>query len=183
LFFTGFLAMMLDLKVILEETEVNEVLERDWWHPDENGSILGISTPLHVSIKVTRVGDKFLLDGKMSGGIMVRCDRCLDSFHRHLESGFHVSLASLGQEKDRAEVELLDEDMEVDFIHGETIDLDEIIKEQVYLSLPMKSICKEGCLGLCPICGANRNVDRCQCDQQYMNPAFEKLKNLKLEGE
>jgi uncharacterized protein len=104
--------MILDLKGILEDTEVNEVLERDWWHPGENDPILGIGTPLHVSIKITRVGDKFLLDGKLTGGIMVRCDRCLDAFHRDVESGFHVFLAYPGQGKDRAEVELLDEDME-----------------------------------------------------------------------
>jgi uncharacterized protein len=175
--------MILDLKGIVEDTEVSEVLERDWWHPGENDPVLGIGSPLQVSIKVTRVGDKFLLDGKLTGGIMVRCDRCLDAFHRDVESGFHMFLAYPGQGKDRAEAELLDEDMEVDFIHGETIDLDEIIKGQVYLSLPIKSICKEGCLGLCPVCGANLNVERCRCNRQNINPAFEKLKNLKLEGE
>jgi uncharacterized protein len=175
--------MILDLKGILEETEVSQVLERGWWHPSENDPILGIDTPLHVRIKVTRVEDKFLLDGKMTGGVMVRCDRCLDSFHWDLRSGFQMFLASPRPGKDQAEVELLDEDMEVDFIHGETVDLDEIIKEQIYLSLPMKSICKEGCLGLCPVCGASLNVERCQCNQQSMNPGFQKLKNLKLEGE
>jgi uncharacterized protein len=174
--------MILNLGDIVEETEVNEVLERDWWHPAENDPILGIGTPLHVSIKVTRVGDKFLLHGKMMGGVVVRCDRCLDSFHWDLESGFHVFLASSGQGKDRAEAELLDEDMEVNFIHGETIDLGEIIREQIYLSLPVRLICKEGCLGLCAVCGANLNAEPCDCSQQNMNPAFQKLKNLKLKG-
>jgi uncharacterized protein len=178
----GFLGMMLDLKAVSEETEVSTVLERDWWQPNENDPILGINTPLYVRIKVIHVADKFLLDGKVKGNIMVRCDRCLDPFHWELESGFHVFLVSTTPGKDQAEVELLNEDMEVDFIDGETIDLDEIIKEQVYLSLPMKLICRDACLGLCPVCGANLNVQRCQCNQQSMKPAFQKLKDFKFEG-
>jgi uncharacterized protein len=178
----GFFRMLLDLKGVLEETEVSEVLERNWWQPNEDDPILGINTPLHVRIKVTHVGEKFLLDGKVNGSIMVRCDRCLDPFHWELESAFHVFLVSPRPGKDQAEVELLDEDMEVDFIHGETIDLDHIIKEQVYLALPMKSICRDACLGLCPVCGANLNVQRCQCNQQSIKPAFQKLKDFKFEG-
>jgi uncharacterized protein len=178
----GFFRMILDLKALPEETEVSGVLESDWWQPSENDSILGIDGPLHVKVKVTHVGDKFLLDGRVKGGIVLRCDRCLDSFHRQVESVFHVFLVSPRAGKDQGEVELLDEDMEVDFIHGETIDLDEIIKEQVYLSLPMKSICRDACLGLCPVCGANLNVQRCQCNRQSRKSAFEKLKELKFEG-
>jgi uncharacterized protein len=57
-----------------------------------------------------------------------------------------------------------------------------MIKEQVFLSLPMKSICKEECLGLCPICGDDLNQGPCRCRQGKTNPAFSKLESLKLEG-
>jgi uncharacterized protein len=85
--------------------------------------------------------------------------------------------------RDEREVELLDEDMEVNFLYGETIDLDETIREQIYLSLPMKSLCKEGCLGLCPFCGANLNEGLCKCSRESPYPVFSKLKNLKIEGD
>jgi uncharacterized protein len=171
--------MILSLKAIQEETEVSEVLERDWWPAAESDQILGIDVPLHVRIKVAKVDDKFLLEGKVTGGVLLRCDRCLDSFHWDLASRFHLSLLSPKPGNEPMEVELLDDDMEVEFVQGEAIDLDRMIMGQIYLSLPMKSLCKEGCLGLCPACGVNLNVKRCECAPQNINPAFEKLKNLK----
>jgi uncharacterized protein len=70
--------------------------------------------------------------------------------------------------------------MEVDFIKGDTIDLSDIVREQVYLSLPMRSICKESCRGLCPVCGANLNESSCLCRKPEGHPAFSKLR---LKGE
>jgi uncharacterized protein len=84
---------------------------------------------------------------------------------------------------DEAELELLEEDMEVEFIHGETVDLDAIIREQVYLALPMKNVCREDCAGLCPVCGANLNEGPCSCKKDSGHPAFSKLKFLKIKGE
>jgi uncharacterized protein len=63
----------------------------------------------------------------------------------------------------KAEIELLEEDLETGFISGDEIELDDIFKEQLYLALPIKSLCREGCLGLCPICGTDLNIQRCQC--------------------
>ena len=73
--------------------------------------------------------------------------------------------------------------MEADFIKGEEIDLKDIVREQIYLSIPMKSLCSEGCLGLCPICGKNLNQGPCQCKGEKGHPGFLKLKNLNIEGE
>ncbi len=176
--------MVIDLKAISEEIEVSQVLEKDWWQPgQEDDPLLGLDTPLQVRIKISRVRDKFVLNGQVSGGVLVRCDRCLDSFRRDLESAFNVFLVFPKSGMEEAEVELLDEDMGVEFIHGETIDVNEIIKEQIFLSLPMKSICKEGCLGLCPACGLNLNEGGCQCNYQGISPAFSKLTNLKIQGD
>ena len=118
----------------------------------------------------------------ISGAVSLKCDRCLEAFRSDLEIPFSVFLVSPKSEQGEAEVELLDEDLEVDFIQGETIDLDATIKEQIFLSLPMKSICKEECLGLCPLCGGNLNEGPCLCSQRKTNPGFSKLESLKIEG-
>jgi len=86
------------------------------------------------------------------------------------------------QEIEKDEVELLEEDMEIGFITGDHLNLDEVVKEQIYLSLPIKKICREDCPGLCPDCGTNLNKGNCTCDKVKGHPAFSKLKNLKIEG-
>lgn len=155
-------------------------LDKDWWHPSEqNDQIFGFDTPLEVKITICRAGEKYVLDGDLSGGLQVMCDRCLELYHRDLRSVFKVFLALPLQETDNAELELSEEDMAVGFIRGEEIDLDEIIQEQIYLSIPMKSLCTENCLGLCPICGSNANKRDCQCHRELGHPGFLKLKNLK----
>ncbi len=176
--------MLIDLKTIsTEELEITETLEREWWRRgDEDGPILGLAAPLRVRIRASKAGDKYLLEGRISGAVFLECDRCLEAFRSDLESLFSVFLVSPKSGKGEAEAELLDEDLEVAFIQGETIDLDERIREQIFLSLPMKSICKEKCLGLCPFCGANLNVSPCRCSRSKTNHAFSKLESLKIEG-
>ena len=79
--------------------------------------------------------------------------------------------------------ELEEEDMEVDFEKGDEIDLREILREQIYLSLPAKLICHPDCRGLCPQCGINLNEGQCRCTETLGHPGFAKLKNLKIQGE
>ncbi|MCB0307937.1 MAG: DUF177 domain-containing protein [Bdellovibrionales bacterium] len=43
------------------------------------------------------------------------------------------------------------------FYDNQELDLDEIIKEQLLLSLPMRYLCKEDCKGVCMACGADLN--------------------------
>jgi len=173
--------MIIDLQAITEEMEFSEVLQEGWWQlRNGDDQILGLDAPLRVRAKVSKAVDKFLVQGTIRGGIRVRCDRCLEPYHQDLESLFHVYLVAPGKGADGEEIELLDEDMEVDFIKGDTIDLSDIIREQIYLSLPMKSICKESCRGLCSVCGANLNESSCLCGNAEGHPAFSKLS---LKGE
>lgn len=176
--------MLIDLKTIsTEELEITETLDKDWWQASvEDAPVLGLATPLRVRVKASKVGDKYLLAGHISGAVFLKCDRCLEAFRSDLEIPFSVFLVSPKSGQSEAEAELLDEDLEVDFIHGETLDLDATIKEQIFLSLPMKSICKEECLGLCLLCGANLNEGPCHCSQRKTSLVFSKLESLKIEG-
>lgn len=173
--------MRIDLQEISEETEFSEVLEEGWWEPAPgDDQILGLDGSLHVRVKVSKAVDRFLVQGTIRGGIRVQCDRCLEPYHGRVESQFRVYLMAPRKGSDQEEIELLDEDLEVDFVKGNEVDLDEMVREQVYLSLPMRSICKEGCRGLCPVCGVNLNETTCLCRKAEGHPAFSKLR---LKGE
>ena len=59
------------------------------------------------------------------------------------------------------------------------IDLDEVLREQFYLALPMKPLCREDCAGLCPQCGTNRNTGTCSCETEPEDPRLAPLRRLK----
>jgi uncharacterized protein len=43
----------------------------------------------------------------------------------------------------------------------------------------MKPLCREACLGLCPVCGTNRNRDTCSCENEWTDPRLEPLRRLR----
>jgi uncharacterized protein len=46
------------------------------------------------------------------------------------------------------------------------VDLEDILRQQVYLGLPAKQLCRENCLGLCSHCGKNLNEGQCSCHEK-----------------
>jgi uncharacterized protein len=174
--------MIVDLKTILTAPRhFDFTLEPDWWQGDEeDDQILGLDSPLAVQITISRAGSKYVLDGRLSGRLRLRCDRCLEPFYDDLSSDFRLFLSLPPSDAEKSDLELSEEDMSLDFIVGGEIDLDEIVREQIYFSLPMKSLCREDCSGLCPLCGANLNKEECKCRREMGHPGFSKLKNLKL---
>jgi uncharacterized protein len=177
--------MIIDLRTLSTGSKsLQFALDSDWWTSvGEKDLIVAIDTPVQVQIEIYPAGDKYVLDGALFGGIQVLCDRCLESYHRDLKTSFRVFLSLPSPQNEEDDIELAEEDLDVDFIRGDEIDLDEIIHEQVYLTVPMKSLCREDCLGLCPKCGCNLNAEVCPCERDQGHPAFLKLKNLRIEGD
>jgi len=54
---------------------------------------------------------------------------------------------------------------------GEELLLDKAVFDNLYLQLPIASVCREDCRGLCPVCGADRNVIDCGCVQNETTEA------------
>lgn len=99
------------------------------------------------------------------------CDRCLADFEETFSYDFsHVLVRELNS----------DEDDPYDYIVVEenTLDLDELVRSDILLTLPTKILCQEDCKGLCPTCGVNRNTDTCECQQKQVDPRLAKLGEL-----
>ncbi|MDY6971305.1 MAG: DUF177 domain-containing protein [Thermodesulfobacteriota bacterium] len=176
--------MIINLRAILHgHQRFDFILEPDWWEGnEENGQIMGLAAPLKVHMNISRLGERHLLEGSLSGVVLVWCARCLESYHRDLATEFRLFLTSLPANTDQNELELSEDDMWVDFVAGDEVNLLEIVREQIYLSLPMKTLCREDCFGLCPRCGTNLNKKKCSCERENGDQSFSKLKNLKVNG-
>ena len=104
--------------------------------------------------------------GTLAARLTVECGRCLEPFSLPLSQELDFFYLPHGADQDQEEedeVELKDHDMVVAYYRDERLDLGETIREQFILNLPMKRLCRNDCLGLCPTCGANRNAAPCGC--------------------
>jgi len=64
-------------------------------------------------------------------------------------------------------------------LHGSRVDLAPLVRDAVLLGLPPAPLCDEGCRGLCPVCGANRNEDPCSCEISHPDPRWAALDALR----
>jgi uncharacterized protein len=177
--------VILDLKTIGAEPKKYQLeLDPGWWQREgDPGAVQGLDTPLTFQATIYRAGEKYVLDGQLQGELRLSCDRCLDAYRFEMRSTFRLFLTMPEHERTEEEIELSGEDMMTDFITGEEVDVEEIIREQVFLSLPMKSLCRPTCAGLCPKCGANLNKGPCGCQRETVPSGFEKLKHIRIKGE
>ena len=130
-----------------------------------------------------------VLKGRVRSTLEVACSRCLEPFSVDVDAEFETRFVPPGEfatvtaetvhsgevgddQVEETEIGLTEYD-------GETIDLAQMMKEQFLLTLPMKPLCREDCQGLCPVCGANRNRETCECRQDWVDPRLASLANLK----
>jgi uncharacterized protein len=104
--------------------------------------------------------------GRLEAGVSLECGRCLDRYGA--PAGQELDLFFLPREKERPrdeeeDVQLSDREVVVGYYEGDRLDLADVIREQLILSLPLRRLCREECRGLCPTCGKNRNSSDCGC--------------------
>jgi uncharacterized protein len=101
--------------------------------------------------------------GKFSTGVELRCARCVEPVNKELSGDFDLLYRPLTTVQREEEVALNEADSEIGYYQGEGITLEDVLKEQIFLALPMQTLCKEDCKGLCPQCGQNKNTTECGC--------------------
>jgi len=109
-----------------------------------------------------------------SGGTFV-CDRCLDEFDRNVEAEYATFFIQDQQAPPDAE-----ETEEIQYLPADKniIDMGEDVRQYLTLSLPLKTLCKDDCAGLCPVCGINRNKATCSCTVEETDPRWAELKRF-----
>ena len=131
-----------------------------------------LTSPPEVTGRVERSGQKVRLRGKINTTAEVDCDRCLKSVSVPVETEFDVTYVPEEDYTSSEAAELQEEDLSLSVFDGETIDIDELVREQVLLTLPNRALCGEECKGLCPVCGADRNVNLCDCQSKEIDPRW-----------
>jgi len=134
---------------------------------------------LEFEVSFTGNARKAEIEGWFTAGIKPICHRCLKSFDLDLQRSFHLTYLAPDPERfAREEVELSGQELEVAYLENEHLPLDEMINEQIYLSVPMKFLCRQDCRGLCVHCGADLNEVECGCPGDPVDPRWAKLKTV-----
>ena len=137
---------------------------------------------IDVQCLVEKVLKNVSIKGRIETGGELECSRCLEPFNFPVEIEFKYVLTPV-EDLVEDELELTYEDLEYGHYNGDTIDLDQLIVEQVMLQVPIKPLCADSCKGLCPICGINLNRESCNHTVEQVNSPFAVLKNFKVKQE
>ena len=131
-----------------------------------------------LDLDVRKDGSKVRLVGRLDAPLELRCCRCLEPFS--LVIGVDVDLLYLpaSDNTGAAEVQIEESDLRTAYYRDDQIDLGQLMEEQFQLVLPMKPLCRADCLGLCAVCGGNRNTTACQCVARWDDPRFAMLKGM-----
>lgn len=160
--------------------EVKIDLRNPWfsrWREDDpelefsTGAIQG-------TVRVERHGRDILLRGQLQGRLQLACGRCLEDFTAPVAGNFDLLLVP-GPQSLTEEEELSGPDLDLEYYSGDFINLQEILREQIILMVPIKPLCDEACRGLCPSCGANLNRESCSCQKEKSDSPFAALGKLK----
>lgn len=141
-----------------------------------------VTAPVALGLTIHKDKDRFRLVGTITTTLELRCSRCLEAFSLPVNDAFDLRYlpegAGLAEGDETEDGELGDDDTSATFYRDDAIDLAELMREQFYLALPMKPLCRQDCKGLCPHCGTNLNTEACQCQTTWEDPRLASLKAL-----
>jgi len=120
------------------------------------------------------------IQGRYTVEMTAQCDRCLGRARFSLDEGLDLFYRPMSMIARDEEVEIDEGETEIGFYEKDGIELDDILREQVMLALPMQRVCREECQGICPVCGKNRNEGDCGCKKEGTDDRWRALRNLNL---
>jgi uncharacterized protein len=163
----------------VEELELHPLVVSKTFPPgtlDYHGADFRQAARLKVEAVAELRGAEIRIRGRVGTRLEACCDRCLVAVAIPIEQDFDLCYRPVSTIARAEEVELPEDELEVGFFSGDGIELADVVTEQVILSVPMKVVCQTDCRGLCPVCGANLNFEKCGCLPTQENSPFSILK-------
>jgi len=165
------------MKVNLEEIEKGGV------DIDFSGSIKepGIIETIGNVVAHLHIGkdlNEIQVSGEIKGKLKLQCSRCLCYFHKKVKLNIELSYLPIEDINKEEKYEIRKDESNISYYKGDELNITEVIQEQLLLNIPIKPLCEENCKGLCPICGANLNIENCDCKKEQVDYRFSILKEF-----
>ena len=167
------------MRITRAELEIHRVTVAETYRLgslDYHGAEFRQIAPLQLMATAELLGAEIRIKGHLATRLESTCDRCLGRVEIPVSCDFDLFYRPMQSIAKEEEIEIRPEEMEVGFYSGDGIESAEVATEQVILAVPMKVICSTECRGLCPGCGANRNLTRCDCAPPPQDSPFASLR-------
>lgn len=135
-----------------------------------------LAAPLAFSGSARKLPEGINIIGVATSTLLAPCSLCGEICEIPVCVGIDALYSELGEKPD------INGERDIHSFTGNTIDLVPEILGQLFLQLPMRLVCREDCRGLCPVCGANLNYQKCSCQEVEIDPRLEKLKEFSFDG-
>jgi len=166
--------MTFDLTTVRQpETPIDRELAPGAFAGDDGFRLL---EPARLTAVLHKDEERYRLVGHLTTRLEVSCSRCLEPFAVPVDAALALRYLPQALAGDRDADP--DHDPSTTFYSDDQIDLALLVREQCYLTLPMKPLCRDDCQGLCPTCGTNFNVERCSCQPRWVDPRLAILQTL-----
>jgi len=171
----------------IKEMEVRKVKFAETWQPSEfdfSDSGMRQVTPLRTEGEaevLPHTGGEVRVTGKVETDLETECDRCLTPTTYHVASDFDLFYKPAEVVAGQDEIALDEGEAEIAFYELPGLELEQIVREQVLLQIPMQRVCKADCKGICPHCGANRNDVSCHCEAHLTDDRWRALESVHIE--
>ena len=118
------------------------------------------------------------LRAKYKGEFEILCARCVDPVPQTLEGEFDLIFRPSAADSEAGEHSITPDETEIGYYEESGLLLEDVVREQILLTLPTRTLCKEDCKGLCPRCGQNLNLATCSCAQTPSDARWNALAGL-----
>src|SRR3954466_12295024 len=134
-------SMRLDLNKIHSPREHHEaVYPADVFSSE--GETFRVVAPVSLAVDIVKDREHFQLIGEVASSLELPCSRCLETYTIPVRSAFDLRYQPRTHNAGEGEREIQEDDLSTAFYENEEIDLGQLIREQFYLSLPMKPLCE-----------------------------------------
>ncbi len=170
----------------LKEMEQRRIRFDEVFQPgqiDFSGEEMEQGSPLHAagSAELLAHSDGELrIQGRLTVEMTAQCDRCLGRARFPLDQSFDLFYRPMTDIAREEEIAIDEGEAEIGFYEGSGMELEDILREQVLLALPMQRVCSDACKGICPVCGRNRNEIQCDCRVETQDDRWGALRNLEI---
>lgn len=130
------------------------------------------------NIRLIRTDRGILARGVLRSRINLRCSRCLSDFDYPLTLNIEEEYYPVMDINTGARLPSPEEPGSFTIDDHNILDLTEAIRQYTLLAIPIKPLCRQGCEGLCPVCGINLNDSSCNCPTTPKDPRWSELNKL-----
>ncbi|MFO0753352.1 MAG: DUF177 domain-containing protein [Thermodesulfovibrionales bacterium] len=143
-----------------------------------HSELVKVVSPARASLRIEKREAEVLVQGEVQAEVELQCSRCLQGFTVPVRSSLSVvydPAESISREENYS---LKGDELDMGFYRNDTLDLNDLLLEQMLLNIPMKPLCRPDCKGICPQCGKDLTAEKCACEVSEIDPRMKVLEQL-----